>query len=259
MTGCSCPRAIKYISEICGFDYYVTGQEKSKAPFLKWLNFVDNGSKEESNVDMQTIPETVLNQFVRLPVCKWIDEGISIESQAKFGIGVDIDSERIIIPIRDETGELIGIKARLMDDNKINDDKYIYFYNCPKSKLLYGFEENYENIKKANEVLVVEAEKSVLKLYSMGYKNAVAIGGKSISETQSEILQSLQVPICLALDEDVTDADIEYNITKLKYPIETTEIYVIRDKDKNILEPKESPCDNVEKFEKLYSHYKERV
>lgn len=255
----SFPKAIKYICGICGFDYYTDTQEEQTPAFINWLEFVESGHKSESEDKLQLIPESVLNQFVMLPVRKWLEQGISIQSQKDFEIGIDLFSERIILPIRDSTGELVGIKGRLLDDTKIQDDKYIYLYPCSKSRLLYGLDKNYEHIKEKQEVLVLEAEKSVLKLHSMGYKNAVAIGGKTISETQAELLLRLSVPITIALDQDASEEEIQCNVEKLQYPISTAPIYVIKDRFGLLLNEKESPCDRAEVWEELYRDFKEKV
>jgi hypothetical protein len=57
-----------------------------------------------------------------------------------FKIKFDLLTERIIIPIYDEIGTLVGIKGRSLDDNEEN--KYLYIYECPKNKILYGLYQN---------------------------------------------------------------------------------------------------------------------
>lgn len=255
----SFPKSIKYICQICGFDYYTDVHEEQTPAFISWLSFVESGHKQETEDKLHPIPECVLNQFIQIPVSKWIAEGVNYQTQKEFSIGFDVYSERITIPIYDSTGELVGVKGRLLDSSKSKDDKYIYLYPCSKSRLLYGLDKNYEQIKNNNECIVVEGEKSVLKLYSMGYKNAVAIGSKTISETQAELLLRLSVPITLALDQDVSDEEIQCNVEKLQYPIATVPIYVIKDRFGLLLNEKESPPDRAEIWEELYKDFRERI
>lgn len=252
-------KAIKYICQVCGFDYYSDTQEEQVPAFMNWLNYVEGNQKIELENKLLPIPESVLNQFIMLPAKKWIDEGVNIETQKKFQIGLDIITERITIPICDSTGELVGVKGRLFDSSILKDDKYIYLYPCSKSRLLYGIDKNYNEIKKKNECLIVEAEKSVLKLHSLGYKNAVAIGGKTVSETQAELLLRLCVSITIALDQDASDEEIKCNIDKLQYPVATVPIYVIKDNFGLLLNKKESPPDRAEVWEELYRDFKEKV
>jgi DNA primase len=227
--------------------------------FLKWLSFVETGIKKiTDNEDIKLLPDNILNQFKISPVKKWISEGLRYKSQQKYQIGLDVMTERIIIPIRDELGNLVGIKGRLMEDSNIEDDKYIYLYSCPKNKLLYGLDKNYKHIIKSNEVIVVEGEKSVIKLHSLGYKNAVATASKNISKTQIDKLLRLNVPITLALDADVKKDEIDLIVEDLKYPFSLTEVNVIEDK-MGFLEEKESPMDDADTWEILYKNFKNKV
>jgi DNA primase len=251
-------KAIKYICQICNFDYYIDIQEEQQPAFLEWLNYVETGQKVETEDKLQPIPESVLNQFIQLPVKKWLDEQIDIRTQKEFGICVDPYSERLVIPIYDETSTLVGIKGRILDDNKIKDDKYIYLYPCPKNQILYGLHLTEPYIKNENGVFIFESEKSVMKMYSHGRKNCVALGGKIISERQTEIIQRLNVPITICMDADVSSEEINCVIEKLKYPVQTQPIYVLKD-PLGLLGEKDSPCDDYETFEVLLSNYKEAV
>lgn len=252
--GISFPQALKFACSLFDLDYYVDND--SKVPkFLTWLDFVETGEVKESDTKITPLSEEALNQFFIGACDKFYKEGISVETQNHFEIGCDIDTERITIPIRSEIGDLIGVKGRLIDDSKANGNKYMYIYSTPKSQILYGAYQNTKEITKANEVIIVESEKSVLKLYSLGYKNSIAIGGKSISETQAEKILRFNVDIILALDKDVSEDDIESNLKKLVYPVKTQTIYSIQD-PLNLLAEKESPCDNADTWKILYENFK---
>jgi len=250
--------SIKRICDICGFNYYKR-QNKKSSMILDWIKFVESGINNKIQDDMiNPLPRTVLNQFKISPVKKWYNEGISCKSQSEYEIGLDYASERITIPIYDELDVLVGVKGRLLNDKNIKDDnKYIYLYNCPKSKILYGLNKNYNNIKKSNEVIVVESEKSVLKLNSLGYKNAVATGSKHISKTQIEKLLRLLVPITIAFDQDVDIKELREYINDLKM-MNLVDIYIISDK-LNLMNKKESPCDNADTWEVLYNNFKIKI
>jgi len=184
-----------------------------------------------------------------------VKEGITSISQKNFQIGLDVLSERIVIPIRDELGSLIGVKGRLFKDANIDDNKYMYLYSCPQSKILFGLDKSYKGIQETNEVIVVEAEKSVIKLNALGYNNAVAIGSKNISNFQVDKLLRLNVPITLALDKDVSKEEIDIIINELRMPFSLVELYVIDDVI-GFLGEKDSPMDDAENWEVLYNNYK---
>jgi DNA primase len=250
----SSQQAIKRICDICGYDYY---QKLDETPnFMKWLQFVETGVKNKiDDENIMPLPESVLKQFRLGSVKKWTNEGITSKVQSQFQIGLDLSTERITIPIRDEIGSLVGIKGRLLKDENIDDDKYIYLYSCPKTKILFGLYENYPHIKECNEVIVVESEKSVLKLKSLGYHNAVAIGSKSLSKVQIDKLLRLCVPITIALDKDVSEKEIDAIVKELKYPLNIVDVFVIEDK-MNLLSEKESPMDDGDTWGILYENFK---
>lgn len=249
---CGFTQAIDIICQVCDIAYI--SQDDGVPEILKWLNFVENNKKDDFN-KMTILPENILTQYIKIPHIIWYNEGICCNTQNKFEICIDIDSERIVIPIRDEFGQLVGVKGRAIDNIE---PKYLYLYPCPKSQILYGYYQNQDAITKQHECIVVEAEKSVLKLDSFGYHNAVAIGGKELSDAQAEKLLRMNVDIVFALDQDVTDEELQSNIDKLKLPVNITNIYTIKD-EWGLLQSKESPCDRKDIWEILYKNFKQKV
>lgn len=90
-------------------------------------------------------------------------------------------------------------------------------YNCPKMMVVYGYYQNKAVIKKLKEVIVFEAEKSVLKYGSCFTQNkSVAVGGSSFSQYHSIILKDAGVTkIVLAFDNDYSeDGDKYYGLKR---------------------------------------------
>jgi DNA primase len=251
-------QSIKRICDICGFNYYKK-QNKKSSMILEWIKFVESGINNKSKEEIiNPLPNSILDQFKISPVKKWYNEGISCKSQFLYKIGLYYTTERIVIPIYDELYVLVGVKGRILNDKNLkDDDKYTYLYNCPKSKILYGLNKNYNNIKESNEVIVVESEKSVLKLNTLGYKNAVATGSKHISKVQIEKLLRLLVPITIAFDQDVNIQELKDIINDLKM-MNLVDINIISDK-LNLMSKKESPCDNADTWEVLYRNFKFKI
>ena len=94
---------------------------------------------------------------------------------------------------------------------------------------------------------MVEAEKGVLQGFTYVFKNIVATGGKEFSKTQIDMLVRLGVQIILCLDKDVNKIEIEELASK--FP-DCVPIYYIYDED-NILDEKEAPTDNPDKWKHL--------
>lgn len=150
----------------------------------------DHINKPRGEIDVKIYPESVLDKYRKVPNLRWLRDGISLETQIKWNIGYDIESQRITFPIRTSTGEIMAVKARANFELSEYESKYLYLEQGPMSQTLFGFSENYDHLYES-DVLVFESEKSVLILDSWGYHNAVALGSNSLSSTQAKLLMSL--------------------------------------------------------------------
>ena len=150
----------------------------------------DNIKRCKDEIYMQTYPENILQEYENTPNLLWLNDGISLKVQRKWNIGYDVDSQRITFPIRTPTGEIMAIKGRANFALSEFEPKYLYLRNGPMSQTLFGFSENFDALYEG-DVLIFESEKSVLKLDSWGYNNAVALGSNSLSTTQAKLMMSL--------------------------------------------------------------------
>lgn len=253
-------QALKWICDLFHLDYYAeTCTDLPKSIILmKKLFSMGRLLGDDEDVVNRPIDENILRYYYQYPNRKWIDEGITLDTQRMFEIGLDYDSRRITIPIRDEVGVLVGVKGRIYYDGD-SDKKYMYLEKCQKTRILYGLHITLPYIQQCKEVLVVEAEKSVMKLYSYGIKNAVSVGGHNLSKRQVTMLTRLGVKVVIAFDKDVKEK-VEYGeicndttvLAECYKFLNFVTVEYIMDKD-NLLEENEAPCDNRIKWEKLYS------
>lgn len=253
-------QAIKEICDICGFDFYST-KNKGENKLLKSLAFWEGKhTKSDNEIEDKPISESIYNNYIMMPITKWLQEGIKYESQMEFKIGFDLESKRIIIPIYNNINELVGIKGRLLKEEDVeNNNKYIYLLPCQKSKMLFGLGKNYNEIIKKNCVIIVESEKSVIKLHGYGYKNVISLAGKTASEDQIyEILRLGVDNVILCLDKDVSEEEIELFAKNLNNPIKTCNLFIMRDPLGLMTDEKESPTDNMDTWEALYDNYLEK-
>lgn len=172
--------------------------------------------RSDSQMEVKTYSESILNQYQMVPNERFLNDGISLETQNKFQIGYDVNSQRITIPIRTPYGELAAIKGRANYELEEFEPKYLFLAQGPMSQLLYGFYENYDTLLDG-DVKVFESEKSVLMLDSMGKHDGVAIGSNSLSATQAKLLLSLNPrSITFMLDEGLPIENTLKNIETLK-------------------------------------------
>ena len=165
----------------------------------------------------KTYDESILDNYLKMPNIRFQRDYISLETQIEFGISYDINTDRIVIPIRDQHGSLMGIKGRrnYETDNK-EDPKYLYLVPCQMSKTLFGYSTNYSSMY-GGTVMVFESEKSVLQCASYGYHNAVALGSNSLSEYQAKMILSLNPQkVIFMLDSDLPLENTKRNIDMLR-------------------------------------------
>ena len=109
---------------------------------------------------------------------------------------------RLVIPIRDQRGRVVGFGARVLDDSH---PKYI---NSPqtdlfdKSRLLFGLDMAKESIRRTGQAVIVEGYMDVLQAHQHGYTNVVAQMGTALTTEQLRLLSRFADTFILALDPD---------------------------------------------------------
>ena len=247
----SFPYAIKWICDVLDIDYY-SDPEQDLPESLKLtkllLELQTSDETKDEEKPLKPIPEKILSYYKGYVNDMFLEDGVSYETQKEFEIGYDEESERITIPIRDELGNLVGIKGRYFYRNVPDDiNKFVYLEKCARSQILYGLYKTINYIKQNERVFIVEAEKGVQQLWSAGYCEGVATGGKKITQCQIDKLTRLCVPIIFVFDKDVDKKELESIANKF---IDEVDVYALIDKD-NILSDKQSPTDDMSKFEIL--------
>jgi DNA primase len=172
------------------------------------------------------------------------DDNISLEIQKEFEVGYCPCTNYITIPIRDSLEALVGVKGRYFGKPDEFNSKYTYIERCNKSKILYGYWQNKDYIKNSKYIYIVESEKAVQQLATMGIRNAVSTGGKTISRTQVELVTRTGCTPIFAYDQDVQEDELQEIASMFMNGVT---IYAIIDRD-NILDEKESPSDDTEKW-----------
>jgi DNA primase len=111
---------------------------------------------------------------------------------------------RIIFPIHNQSGKVLGFGARIIKNN----DKAPKYINTPeneiyvKSKLLYGSYFARQAIDKADECLLVEGYTDVVSLHQAGIENVVASGGTSLTPDQLRLIKKYTNNLTIIYDGD---------------------------------------------------------
>ena len=160
--------------------------------------------------------ESILNNYLKVGNTRFLKDHLSLESQRRFEIMYNVETDRIVIPIRNTFGDLCGTKCRRNYDTDNEDDpKYIFEYPCQKSLILYGAYQNYPWLYGSDKIFIFEAEKSVIAADSYGYQNAVSIMGNVLSEYQAKELLSLNAKEYVFLLDEGLDLGITFQNAKI--------------------------------------------
>jgi DNA primase len=111
---------------------------------------------------------------------------------------------RIIFPVHNNSGKIIGFGARVIKNN----DKAPKYINTPenelyvKSKILYGTYFARQAIDKNDECLLVEGYTDVVSLHQAGVENVVASGGTSLTQDQLRLVKKYTNNLTIIYDGD---------------------------------------------------------
>ncbi len=161
-----------------------------------------------------------LSQFLsrkKYQIREMLEGGLIVRSDK--GSYYDRFRGRLIFPIKDVRGNVIGFSGRVLE-NKKEEAKYINTPETPiyhKRETLYGIDLAKEAIKKTNNVFLVEGELDMISPYQYGFENFVAIKGSAVTKEQLMLIKRYANRITFTLDSD------EAGIEAIKRGIEEAE------------------------------------
>lgn len=132
-----------------------------------------------------------------------VDIGLLIQSRKDKKNYFGRFSDRIIFPIYNFANQIVGFGGRTLSNSKI---KYI---NSPenilfkKSENLYGFKQNFEDIRRLKDIILVEGYLDVISLNARGVSTSVASLGTSFSEIQINKIWNFSDTPVICFDGDL--------------------------------------------------------
>ena len=119
--------------------------------------------------------------------------GLIIERDGDSEGAYDRFRERLMFPIRDTKGRVIGFGARALDDSQ---PKYLNSPQTPlfdKSGSLFAIDRAQQAIRDEGEVVLVEGYMDALQAHQVGFANVVAIMGTALTERQVTLVRNWPV------------------------------------------------------------------
>lgn len=115
----------------------------------------------------------------------------------------DIFRNRIMFPLKDSLGNVVGFSGRIYNGEK--DSKYINSKESvifKKGKTLYNYKNASKEAKERKQIIIVEGFMDVIRLYTIGIKNVVATMGTAITKDHVSLIMKLSKNVVLLFDGD---------------------------------------------------------
>lgn len=115
----------------------------------------------------------------------------------------DIYDDRIMFPLYDVSGQVVGFSGRIykdVDQNKYLNTKETDIFK--KGEMLYHYHVAREECRLKKSVIVMEGFMDVIRASIVGVKNTVALMGTALTNNQFNLIKRLSNNIILCLDGD---------------------------------------------------------
>lgn len=132
-----------------------------------------------------------------------VQAGLVVERAESENGGYDRFRERLMFPIRNRDGLVVGFGARALKEG--DQPKYLNSSESTifsKRRLLYGLFESQRGIRQLGEGILVEGYMDVVGLYQAGVSNAIATMGTALTEEHCTELKSLTRRAVTVFDPD---------------------------------------------------------
>ena len=142
--------------------------------------------------------------------------GLGFEEGDLLAAGLLVEGERgsydrfrgrLMFPIRDERGRVVGFGARALDDSV---PKYLNTPQSPifdKGGILYALDRAREHIRSSGQAVIVEGYMDAIAAHQHELGNVVASMGTAITERQVGLLKRYTRNLILALDADLAGSE----------------------------------------------------
>ncbi len=219
---CSFTKALKIASEIAGIplDESTSAYNKDMMDKLDNQKWMRTMAKVNQQVELEVFDESEIEMYkAMLPLCDYVStrsfddyildffeigysqEGVDEPYRLKFK---DFPG-RVIFPVRDSKGSLVGWSGRLATDNSVLIKKYnkwMHKLDFDKGFVLYNYNNALPFIRDTKELILVEGPWDVARLWSYGIYNVVAVMGSSLTPEQLSLAISSAFKVKVFLDAD---------------------------------------------------------
>ena len=219
--------AARILAKRAGIDFKA-GHIKNNNQYEKYYQMYDLALKlYQNNINSaygKSAVEYLEKRFISKEIIKEFKIGLALDKNAltsiltkkgystlemdKYGLGNgynDLYFNRIMFPLFDTNNRVVGFSGRIYLSSDKEQSKYINTKETPifkKGELLYNYYNAKEHCRLKKNVILVEGFMDVIRLYTIGIKNVVALMGTALTKNQINLLKRLSTEIYLCLDGD---------------------------------------------------------
>ena len=116
----------------------------------------------------------------------------------------DLYRKRIMFPLHDVSGKVVAFSGRIYTNSSQN--KYINTKETAifkKGQCLYNYYKAKDVCRKKGYVIIMEGFMDVIRAYTIGYTNVIALMGTSLTNEQANLIKKLSWNVLLCLDGDL--------------------------------------------------------
>ena len=191
--------------------------ELSQKYYLNNIN-TEKGRKAKEYLKSRNLDENVIKEFgiglslfekdllTKMLKSKSYDDKILIRSglvnENNYELN-DVYRNRIMFPLYDLNGKVIGYNGRVYNgetENKYINSKETDIFK--KRELLYNYHKAKDEARKKHQIILMEGPMDVIRAYTIGIKNCVAILGTAFGKEQAMLVRKLSSNVIVCLDGD---------------------------------------------------------
>ena len=131
-------------------------------------------------------------------------ENARLVAVSESGKRFDFFRGRLMIPIHDESGQVVAFSGRLLDPNA-KAQKYVNSPETPifvKSRILFGLHRAKRPIIEADSAILCEGQIDLMRCWQKGVRNVVAPQGTAFTDEQARKLKRLAKEVVVCFDAD---------------------------------------------------------
>ncbi len=173
------------------------------------------GRQAKEYLEQRQIDESIIKEFSIGLALSSRDSLLTLLTKKKYSnkllneLGLTVNNydnfiDRIIFPLWDANGRVVGFSGRIYHPNS-NQNKYVNTKETPifkKGQTIYNYHRARDYARRDKSIIIMEGFMDVIRAYTIGVKNVVALMGTAMTKEQIQLIKRLSNQVILCFDGD---------------------------------------------------------